>query len=225
MDWPFCMPVCRHSCRPVFFHLYLGTDSCSWVCVSRSLQAGRLEQKICSYLCSQVCQRSWRLVFSSGLRQKLEGSWPWLLLGSCIQRALGRFLLGQEYEQKWWSPLSSQDCPEFWESGSIPHIIWIERAVGLVQLWVQAETGSVLSQTAPVFVCPEATRWVAWSRKVGLTCALTCVSITGNWFSALGAGRNQKWLFLLLFLPPIPIPYGPTVGSKCMPQPEGGFQD
>lgn len=57
---------------------------------------------------------------SSWLRQKPEGSFPSLLPDSCIQRAPDGFLLGQECEQKWWSPLCFQDCPHFWVSSSFP---------------------------------------------------------------------------------------------------------
>jgi len=44
--------------------------------------------------------------------------------------------------------------------------------MGLGQLHVQAETVNLLSQTAPGFVCPAGSRWVAQSRRVGLTSAL-----------------------------------------------------
>lgn len=57
---------------------------------------------------------------------------------------------------------------------------------------LKAETGSVLSQTAPVFLCPEVTRQVVWSRRFSLTSALRCLRVPGNWLSALGSGRNQK---------------------------------
>ena len=40
-------------------------------------------------------------------RGKLEGSCPWLFLGSFVLMALGRFLLGQEFEEKWLSYLYS----------------------------------------------------------------------------------------------------------------------
>ena len=51
-------------------------------------------------------------------RQKPEGSCPWLFLGSCVLMALDESLLGQEFEQKWWSHLCSQVCPHFWETSS-----------------------------------------------------------------------------------------------------------
>jgi hypothetical protein len=44
---------------------------------------------------------------SPGHIWKLERSCPWLILISCVLRALGRSLLGQEFEQKWWSYLCS----------------------------------------------------------------------------------------------------------------------
>jgi hypothetical protein len=37
------------------------------------------------------------------------------------------------------------------------------------------ETGRILSQAAPWFLCPEGSRWVSLSRSVGLTCAHGCV--------------------------------------------------
>jgi len=55
----------------------------------------------------------------------------------------------------------------------------------LGQLWEQAETGRVLSQTAPGFVCPEGSRQVPWSRSVGLTSALRCVKALGTDLSVL----------------------------------------
>ena len=54
-----------------------------------------------------------------GCRQKPEGSCPWLFLGSCVLMALGRSLLGQEFEQKWWSYLCSQVCQHSWETSSL----------------------------------------------------------------------------------------------------------
>nr|AAQ96214.1 LRRGT00001 [Rattus norvegicus]AAS66205.1 LRRG00114 [Rattus norvegicus] len=57
-----------------------------------------------------------------------------------------------------------------------PTGIWIQRAVSQVQLWAQAETGRILSQTAPGFLCPEGSRrsgyrelsdWVSsWRRQI-----------------------------------------------------------
>ena len=55
-----------------------------------------------------------------GCRQKPEGSCPQLILGSCVLMALGGSLLGQEFEQKWWSYLCSQECPHFWGDQLFP---------------------------------------------------------------------------------------------------------
>ena len=54
-----------------------------------------------------------------GHRWKLEGSCPLLFLGPCVLMALGRSLLGQEFEQKWWYHLCSQVCQHFWETSSL----------------------------------------------------------------------------------------------------------
>ena len=54
-----------------------------------------------------------------GCRQKPEGSCPQLFLGSCVLMALGGSLLGQEFEQKWWSYLCSQVCQHSWETSSL----------------------------------------------------------------------------------------------------------
>ena len=49
---------------------------------------------------------------------KLVGSCPRLFLGSCVLMALSGSLLGQEFEQKWWSYLCSQVCLHSWETSS-----------------------------------------------------------------------------------------------------------
>jgi hypothetical protein len=84
-----------------------------------------------------------------GGRQKLEGSCPQLFLGSCVLMALGRSLLSQEFEQKWWSHLCFQVCQHSWET---PGGIWVWRAVAQGQLWVLMKSGiSFLS--SPHFSC------------------------------------------------------------------------
>ena len=57
---------------------------------------------------------------SSQVQKKREGSCPQLFFGSCVLMALGRSLLGQEFEQKWWSHLCSQVCQHSWETSSLP---------------------------------------------------------------------------------------------------------
>ena len=67
--------------------------------------------------------RVWRAVaqVSSGTQiWKLEGSCPRLFLGSFFQMALGVPLLGQEFEQKWWSHLCSQVYQLCWKTSSLP---------------------------------------------------------------------------------------------------------
>jgi hypothetical protein len=66
---------------------------------------------------------------ASQCRWKPEGSCPWLFLGSCVLIALGGSLLGQEFEQKWWSYLCSQVCQHPWETRSFPVVF------GYRELW------------------------------------------------------------------------------------------
>ena len=54
-----------------------------------------------------------------GCRQKPEGSCPQLILGSCVPMALVVSLLGQEFEEKWWSYLCSKVCRHSWETSSL----------------------------------------------------------------------------------------------------------
>jgi hypothetical protein len=54
-----------------------------------------------------------------GYRCKPEGSCPWLFFVSCVLMALGGPLLGQEFEQKWWSYRCSQVCWYSWDTSSL----------------------------------------------------------------------------------------------------------
>ena len=51
-----------------------------------------------------------------GCRQKPVESCAQLFLGSYVLMVLGGPLLGQEFEQKWWSYLCSQVCQHSWET-------------------------------------------------------------------------------------------------------------
>jgi hypothetical protein len=53
-----------------------------------------------------------------GYKQRLE-SFPQLILGSCFLMALGGYLLGQEFEEKWWSYLCWQVSRHSWETSSL----------------------------------------------------------------------------------------------------------
>jgi len=53
----------------------------------------------------------------------------------------------------------------------------------------------------PVGLCPESTRQVTWSRKVGLTSGLRTKVTPQDWVSALHEDSNQKGLPLLLWGP------------------------
>lgn len=48
------------------------------------------------------------------------------------------------------------------------------------QLWVQMETGRILPQAPPQFLCHEGSRWVPLSRNGGLNCAHRCVCTPGR---------------------------------------------
>lgn len=82
----------RHFRKPEDF-----IPDCSWVPVSWGPQVGPWEHNWWSYLCSQLCQCSWRVAFSSGYRMRPKGSFLWLFLGSCVHSAPGRFLFGLEW--------------------------------------------------------------------------------------------------------------------------------
>ena len=77
-----------------------------------------------------------------GYRQKLDGSCPWMFLGSCVLMTLGWSLLGQEFEQKWWSYLC---CKHSWEGSSHPEIF------GDGALWHRISSGSRCKPEAYLF--------------------------------------------------------------------------
>ena len=70
-----------------------------------------------------------------GFRQKTEESCLQLSLGSCVLMALGRSILGQEFEQKWWSYLCSQVCQHSWETSSFLAVF------GYGELWHRVSFG------------------------------------------------------------------------------------
>lgn len=165
-------------------------------------------------------------VSALGCRQKPERSCPWLLNGFCVSMTLCWFLLGQEFEQKW----CSQVCQNSWETISLPGSISVWSAVAQDQLWVQMETGRILSQAAPPLLSPEVSGWVPQSRSVGLTCAH---SIPGrpalSWrylggyralWHRISSGYRQKIggavcfvLFCFVLKSPHWNKLGPTLGS------------
>jgi hypothetical protein len=71
-----------------------------------------------------------------GFRQKSEGSRPRLFLDSCVLMAHGVSLLGQEFEQKWWSYLCSQVCLHSWETSFLLEVI------GYGALWHRISSGN-----------------------------------------------------------------------------------
>ena len=98
-----------------------------------------------------------------GCRWKPEGFCPMMFLGSCVLMALGKYLLGQDFEQK---------------SGGLT---CAHRYIGVPGLCMDhCGTGSASStdgkQKDPVPGCssdmyPEGCMWVPLSRRHGLTCA------------------------------------------------------
>ena len=121
----------------------------------------------------------WRTVITGsalGCRQKPEGSCPQLILGSYVLMALGGSLLGQGFEEKWWSYLCLQVCRYSWETSSI----YVCSSVAQDQLWAQTVTERLLSQTAPRFLCPEGSRRVPLSSSDGSTCTHRLVCTPGR---------------------------------------------
>jgi hypothetical protein len=57
--------------------------------------------------------------------------------------ALGRYLLGQEFEQKWWSYLCSQVCEHSWETSSLLEVF------GYGELWHRISSGRCGTGSAP----------------------------------------------------------------------------
>ena len=99
-----------------------------------SLVLAHLAISDCDFPILQVCvsvllgdQFSWRNLgmesYGTGsalwCRQKPEGSCPQPILGSCVLMAMGGSLLGQEFEEKWWSYLCSKVCWHSWETSSL----------------------------------------------------------------------------------------------------------
>ena len=78
-----------------------------------------------------------------------------MFLGSCVLIALDGPLLGQEFEQKLWSYLCSQVCGHSWGTSSLPMVFEYGTAVAQDQLPEHSETRKILSQAAPLFLCPE----------------------------------------------------------------------
>ena len=118
-----------------------------------------------------------------GCRWKLEGSCLQLFLGSCVLMALGRSLLGQKFEYKWWFYLCSQVCWLSWETSSLPAVfgygaLWhmiSSRCCDIGSASSADVTEKILSQAVPQFLCPEGSGRVPRSRSDGLTCAYRLV--------------------------------------------------
>jgi hypothetical protein len=112
---------------------------------------------------------------SPGCRQKPEGSCPRLFLGSCVLMALGRSLLGQEFEEQWWSYLCSQVCRYSWESSSLLVVF------GYGALWHNISSRCKRKpEAAPLFLCAEGYGWVPLSSSGGLTCTHRLVHTPGR---------------------------------------------
>ena len=120
-----------------------------------SLVLAHLAISDCDFPILQVCvsvllgdQFSWRNLgmesYGTGsalwCRQKPEGSCPQPILGSCVLMAMGGSLLGQEFEEKWWSYLYSQECSHSWETSSLL-VVFVCSSVAEDRLQAQMETG------------------------------------------------------------------------------------
>jgi hypothetical protein len=133
--------------------------------------------------------------------------------------ALWGFLLGQEFEE-----MRCVDTP------GKPALSWwfcVRSSVAQDQLWVMIETGRLLSQVAPWFLCPEGSGRVPLNSSGGPICTHRPVhtpgGLTPSWCyfsietcgrgSATGRDRNWKTFSLLwnknimnLFVSPVLIP-------------------
>ena len=56
-----------------------------------------------------------------------------------VLMALGRSLLGQKFEQKWWSYLCLQVCWYFWETSSLPAVFGYEELWHMISSWHRQE--------------------------------------------------------------------------------------
>ena len=93
-----------------------------------------------------LCQYSWK---TSSLQEEFRYGELWyrvssgvqtetrriLFLGSCVLMALGRSLLGQEFEEKWWSYPCSKVCRHSWET-RFPLAVFV-----YVVLWHRISSG------------------------------------------------------------------------------------
>lgn len=98
----------------------------------------------------------------------------------CALMGLGGSLLGQKFEQKWWSYLFSQMCQHSWETSSLWSLF------GYGPVWhrfsspMQMETRKILSQAAPWFLCTEVSGQVPLISSGGLTQAHRHVHTPGR---------------------------------------------
>ena len=131
-----------------FFQLVICVVSCScclqlWLVSPASLCVSTPERPVLSRrnLGMECCSTRLALWFN----WKLEGSCPWLFLGSFVLMSLGGSLLSQEFEQKWWSYLCSQVCRHSWETSSFPVVF------GYGKLWDRVSSGC---RWKPEVSCP-----------------------------------------------------------------------
>jgi hypothetical protein len=96
-------------CYLVLLSLTLVYLSCKPFC-QQSWETSSLGQNLCMKICGTGP--------APGPSLKPEGSCPWLFIGFCVLIAVGRSLLGQEFQWKPWSHLCSQVFQHFWETSS-----------------------------------------------------------------------------------------------------------
>ena len=132
--------------------------------------------------CKPLCQYSWEISslweefvyeelccrVSSGVqtetRRILSLAVPWSL-------CLGRSLLGQEFEHKWWSYLCLQVCQHSWEARSLLVLF------GYGALWQSISSWPDENQKAPV---PD------------------CFSLPVSWVFRVGPSEQKWWSYLRL---------------------------
>ena len=114
-----------------------------------------------------------------GYRQKLEGYCLWLILGSCVLMALGRSLLGQEFE-----PNGGLTCAHRSVGTSGRHTLY-QRYLGRESCGTGSVHGTDGNWKGPLpgfswMFCPEGSGQVPLSRSGGLTCTNRLISTPGR---------------------------------------------
>ena len=120
-------------------------------------------------------------------RQKPEGFCPQLILGTCVLMALGRSLLGQEIEERWWSYLCTQVCRYSWETSSLMMVFVY------VALWPRINSGCrrTLEDSCPRMLLGSCVLWVSG-----------CSSEEWGWAYLCYQASPHSWVVSYLSVPP-----------------------